>query len=642
MGRLSRLFAALIALGGIVWFLMRDPRADTRARPQDTVERSATIVSPLDSSSKPTSDVASPLASPPTTSPRAGAAPSVGGADEKVPVRVRLVDDETHDPVPHLVAELRSSDVALERIESDDHGLLHSTGTFAPGPYRLDLASERAPNDLIQGKKKADASAFPQDVELTLSAHQPSDPVAEFAVPVGPTFQFVAGWPAGLSADAFSVQLSSADPRQGWDKLYARVHSGSSPWARFSPLARFLSGGPPWGLRVTSEDGLWLATATVENLDKRALAPVQLDFTARGRIVGRLLGPDAAPVVKHWVQGWLPDSSFENAAKRPVLVLTDAEGRFDLRALEPGRYTIRAEVDGFDPYAGAVDVPALTKVEHEVRLVAPDPATLGSIRGRITSRSGTYSGPVHVRLRPNFPPYAARVVDVVWKEEAAARQATFEFDKLVPGEYSIVAVPVELVPVLPRKVDTRPSSDLIELSIDDLGERVDVPLQVVADEDGAPLPGFRVDATIRGRETQGIAKAGKDETTSQIRGAPVGATLELVVYTHPDRQILWQDVVVTSPATPLVLRVKKGFGARILVRGPADEPLAGTQVFLDDELAGTTDEQGELRVARAKAPTVLRAEFRDWVLAPGGDVLPDTGKFRTEAPTVRVRMKPAK
>lgn len=639
MPRIYKLVVVLLALAGAVWFLTRGCHSGAGEPLQDAVVPPSALPSRAQPSPG-TPGVPAP-AKTPEDPPRAEVSTNATPANGPARVRVVLVDERTRAPVPHLVAELRSSDATLERMESDDDGRLTSKASFPPGTYRLDLSSERAANDLIQTGKKADANAFPVDVEIKLAAGPESADRPVLAVPVGPTFQFVAGWPPGLAAERFTAQLSCADPRQAFDKLFARVRPGAPPWARFSPLARFLSGGPPWGVRVTSEDGLWVANATVETLDQSALRPIALEFTARGRIVGRLFDPDQAPIARTWVQAWLPDSSFKNPAKRPVLVLTDQDGRFDLRALEPGAYTLKVEADGFDPLAEKIEVPALTRVEHDVHARRPDPTSLGSIRGHLTSRSRTYAGRVRVSLRPDFPPYAARNLDVEWKEVGGAKEAKFEFKDLVPGTYGITVDAKDLVQVDPREQNLQPSNEVHEITIDDSGARVTIPIRVVGDEDGAPLRGFNVVASVRGsRGARAVASAAREGIEAALAGAPVGATLDLVVHAGRERQIGWQSMVVTSPPEPLVLRLKQGFGTEVTAQGPAREPLSGARIYFDDVLAGTTDDLGVLRVALATTPSVCRVEYRDWVLDSSGDILPDTGRFRTEMPFLRVRMKP--
>lgn len=638
----QRVFAAAIAVFAVVAFAFRDCAGDAGDAPPLGQGADPARLSGGDVSGAPTNGRDAEAMQPPLVAPpRAEVPADRPQSPNLVRLRLRLVDEETRAPVPLYSLALTSMGQRLELLTSDEQGIVTGAGEFAPGKYEFDLSIERSPNDLIQAKRKGEAAVFPKTAEWLIAPAEANLEPPELAIPLGPTLEFVAPWPAGLSAERFSAQLSSADPRQAWDKLYARLRPAAMPWARFSPLARFLSGGPPWGVRVSSDDGLWLAIGTVESLSKRDLAPIALQFSARGRVVGRVLDTEDAPIVKTWVQAWLPDSSFDNPNRRPTLVLTDGEGRFDLRTLEPGTYTLRVQADGFDPLADEVEVAALATVERDLRVTRPDPSTLGAIRGRITSFSGSYVGPLRVRLRANFPPYAARYLDAKWLGETGAREASFEFEAMTEGEYTLEVTPQDLVAVDPGPVLTRPSQEWLEFRIDDRGERIDLPVRVVADEDGSPLTAFRIDVdTVGGKGARATFKAGKDESTAWLRGAVVGSTLALTVYAQPDRQILWHEINVERSEQPLELRVKAGWGAKVIVRGPADELLSGVRISFDGEDVGASDDAGELRVGLPRLPTVLSAQFGDWVLDVGGDVLADTGRFPLEMPYLRVRMRP--
>jgi hypothetical protein len=555
-------------------------------------------------------------------------------------VRLRLVDEATREPVPFVAAELHDKAEVLERIESDAQGFLEGKAEFPPGDYLLDLSSERHAGDLIQTRAK-DARALQPTLPLALAPAAAGAPVPDFAIPAGPTFLFQASWPRGLSPASFSAVLSGGDPRLAFDKLFAPLHEGQPAWARFSPLARFLSGGPPFAIRVASEDALWLASASVEKLAGRASSPIQLVFEARARLVGRVLDPDGKPVANEWLQAWPPGASFDSTTRRPLLVTTRDDGSFDLRAAEPGRYTLKLEGKGFVPYVEEVELPALTRVEHVVRLVRPDPAQLGPIRGRVASQSGKYEERLMVLLTPEAPPRNGQTAYVEWSGEAGAKSGTFEFKDLMPGDYTLDLRPVDLVGVEPRKLVARPSEQPIEFLVKDAGARADLRVRVVADEDGSPLRAFRLTADVHGSQehTTLVLKTGEDEAL--LRGAPVGATLDLRAEMQ-GRQMLWTSVVVAEQPEPLLLKLKQGWGAELSVMGPKLEPLAGAKVYLDEELAGVADEKGLVRAALPRVPQKCRVEYRDWKLAPGGEVSPETGQFRAWQPWIQVRMEPSK
>jgi protocatechuate 3,4-dioxygenase beta subunit len=571
---------------------------------------------------------------------RSRAEPSAQGNATLARVRLRLVDEATREPVPFLAAELHNQVETLERMQSDARGYLRSTGEFPAGEYVLDLSSERHEGDLIQTRAK-ETRAIASELPLVLAASDENAPVPDLAIPAGPTFTFQAAWPRGLSPASFTALLSGADSRLAFDRLFAPLCDGTPVWTRFSPLARLMGGGPPFLLRVTSDDALWFASASVERLEGRAKAPIELVFEGRARLVGRVLDPGGKPVANEWLQAWPPGASLESTTRRPLLLTTKEDGAYDLRAAEPGRYTLKLEGKGFLPYAEELDLPALTRVEHDIRLARPDPSQLAPIRGRVTSRSGSYEQPLLVLLTPEAPPRNGQVAHVEWSGEAGAKSGRFEFKGLMPGDYTLELRPGDLVRVEPRKLVVRPSQKTLEFAVQDSGARADLHVRVVADEDGSTLKAFRLSASVQGSEDHTTLVPKSTETETVLRGAPVGSTLDLRVEMQ-GRQMLWTSLVVAEKPEPLVLKLKQGWGAELTVTGPKLEPLAGASVFLDEELAGLTDAHGTLRAVLPQVPRKCRIEYKDWKLAPSSEVSPETGQFRTSQGSIQVRMEPAK
>ncbi len=636
MSKLWKLLIALLVAAAAVWWLVRAQTGEGRlpapAGVEAPVAKPATTT-PASTQSAPLEAAREPAAGERTT-PAAASDPALAR------VRLRLVDEATREPVPFLVVALHDKTEVLEQIESDAQGLLRSKGEFPPGEYVLDFSSERHTGDLIQTRAK-DAKALSSDLPLLLAATDESAPVPEFPLPVGPTYTFVATWPGGKSPASFGAQLGGADPRLSFDRLFAPLHEGPPAWARFSPVARFLGGGPPFLMRVTSEDALWYASANVESVAGRARAPVSLVFEARARLVGRVLDPAGTPVANEWLQACAPDASFESTTRRPLLTTTRDDGSFDLRAIEPGRYTLKLEGKGFLPFREEVEVPALTRVEHDVHLARPDPAQLAPIRGHLTSRSGNYAERLLVLLTPEAPPRNSQTAWVDWSGEDGSKSGSFEFKDLLPGNYTLDLRPGDLAGVEPQKLVVQPAQKQLEFVVQDSGARADVHVRILAEEDGSLLRAFRLSASVQGgtEQTTLVLKTGENEAV--LRAAPIGATLDLRVAMQ-GRQMLWTSVVVAEKPEPLVLKLKPGWGAELSVLGPMLEPLAGAKVFLDEELAGVADAQGVVRAVRADVPQKCRVEYKDWKLAPGGEVSPETGQFRAWQPWIQVRMEPGK
>jgi hypothetical protein len=69
------------------------------------------------------------------------------------------------------------------------------------------------------------------------------------------------------------------------------------------------------------------------------------------------------------------------------------------------------------------------------------------------------------------------------------------------------------------------------------------------------------------------------------------------------------------------------------------KPLAGVRILLDGRESGTTDANGIVNVESDAKPATLAAELASYTMTTGGDVYPDSGKFRAWLPWTRVVMK---
>ena len=568
------------------------------------------------------------------------AANGASGDDPRARVRLRLVDERTREPLPFVEVVLHERVEVLERMESDAQGLLQSKGEYPPGEYALDFDSERHEGDLIQTRMK-EARELRPEIAFTLALGDEKAPAPDFPTPAGPSFTIQSSWPRNLSPASFTALLSGADPRLAFDRLFAPLHDGKPVWTRFSPLARFMGGGPPYLLRVTSEDGLWYASATIDKLEVRARPPIELVFEPRARLVGRVLAPDGRPFGNEQIQAWPPGASFESTTNRPLLLTTRDDGSFDLRAAVPGHYTLKLEGKGFLSFSEEIELPALTRIQHDLHLVRPDPSQLMSIRGHVTSTSGTYEGRVLVLLTPEISQRGSTSAFLEWSGEPGAKTGSFEFKLLMPGNYTVDLRPPDLVGVEPRKLAVHPSDELHEFVVQDKGARAELHVSVLGAEDDAPLKAWRLSASVQGSSEQTTLVPKSDESEVVLRAAPIGSTLELRV-TMQGRQTLWTNYVVPEKPEPLVLKLKQGWGAELTVMGPKLEPLEGAKVFLDEELAGVADAKGTVRATRTLVPQKCRVEYRDWKMAPGGEVSPETGQFRAWQAWIQVRMEPSK
>jgi hypothetical protein len=147
------------------------------------------------------------------------------------------------------------------------------------------------------------------------------------------------------------------------------------------------------------------------------------------------------------------DSAIENARRtatagtsRPVTVLTDGSGRFSFRDLSPGRYTVRAELDGYfaAPVNGSAPA-ALTRTINVQEGKTTPPEDLAMVKGSVVA------GRIH---DPNGQPISGMNVAVyrvtynngrkVWSifnQKTTDDRGEYRIYWLFPGEYYVGVIP---------------------------------------------------------------------------------------------------------------------------------------------------------------------------------------------------------
>lgn len=103
-----------------------------------------------------------------------------------------------------------------------------------------------------------------------------------------------------------------------------------------------------------------------------------------------------------------------------------------------------------------------------------------------------------------------------------------------------------------------------------------------------------------------------------------------------DRELL----ASTPRAEPLVVRMQRGWGARVRALDEADRPVPDVWVRADGELLGRTDASGVLDVALDAPPSRLELIRNRWRAVHGGDIHPETGRYRSTSGLLEARMRP--
>lgn len=342
-----------------------------------------------------------------------------------------------------------------------------------------------------------------------------------------------------------------------------------------------------------------------------------------------------------YVQLWPPGASFQEPANRPVFVLTDAAGRFEAPGLTPGTYTVRVELEGHAEYARELALEGGREVRHDVDLAGDGSRLDGVVRGRVLSRSGTYSGRVFVVLVPTDDRSGMRDARVEWEEAGGLTEGGFAFEGLQDRDYQLGLMAQDTTPVLPAAVVVRPSEEEHVFEVQDLEPRGTLSFTAADAESGDPLGVFRVDLDFAGGAGGGRALTAEDGALA-FEGVRAGDRHRYRV-TAAGYQPVWgeEDVAdAESLSRSIAVELVPGWGADVTAVDGDGHPLAGVRLHFDGVDVGVTDDAGELRVRLDARPQVVAAECLDWVLAPGGSVLPDTGRFRDHPGWLRLALAP--
>jgi hypothetical protein len=73
---------------------------------------------------------------------------------------------------------------------------------------------------------------------------------------------------------------------------------------------------------------------------------------------GRLLDAEGRPLAGRRIEFWWKEDRMQRFNQRRCSTYTDEQGRFDCRALEPGRWAALVQWNVSDPYLGDVVAPA--------------------------------------------------------------------------------------------------------------------------------------------------------------------------------------------------------------------------------------------------------------------------------------------
>ncbi|MBI3723371.1 carboxypeptidase regulatory-like domain-containing protein [bacterium] len=323
-----------------------------------------------------------------------------------------------------------------------------------------------------------------------------------------------------------------------------------------------------------------------------------------GTIVAIVLGPDDKPIAGATVQanrdqqGGMVHVMYGMGGSTNE---TDAQGKIELKDLEPGDYTVTARKDGFsDGSQGGIKVAIGAPAQATIRLAAG-----GTVTGTVMGADGTPKSGVWVWLMKQGAGFGTA-------QAATDANGRVEFAHVPAGTYKLGAqkgtddVGGTWFTVADGATVTRTMRSQVQPTLDGTVRRAD----------GSPVPGAQVafgmfnafpvgpaDAEVFPQKTTTTDTAGRFHLDELTVGGSQGVTIttpegKKLTYkvSFPDSGSLQRDFVLPAPSTLVVLPVS--------VVDENAQPLAGATVTLEGDdptrpvvhSERTTDESGSARL----------------------------------------------
>jgi RNA polymerase sigma-70 factor (ECF subfamily) len=515
-----------------------------------------------------------------------------------------LVDSQTSDPVPDCLFELTHNG-RVETLHSDMLGRFDSDAMIDDGELVVRAVDEHLAGSVGIGTK-LEYRAPPAGVDDEL----------RLRVNVGPSWRL-----HFVGAPDFDPESCEAALVHGKPSRYlasANVRAGDPPWVRFASWNGSML--PSWTLAIRTRDQMWAGGVEVD-ASPGAHGIVDVRMHARAKLSGVIRDPQGEPVAQAKV--WI--AARDSGRLEDAIAWDDSggNGRYAIGCLDPGPCTLHVQADGFGAGEQWVELTAGRELALDVTL--GQPVAMGPVRGVVRSQSGRLSGQRLFASLVSADGSRRRGATVAVETRGDGDVGTFAFDAVPLGEYTLSLSRREFDWSPADAHVSVPATD-IEFVYMDLEPMQDLALDVVDRDTGAKLERYSIQAWFPGMSRTGT---GPNPAANILNAIPRTRSFHFFVVADGHQPFTGDEASFGAQRerNPLRIELERGWGACFRVEDARLRPIAGAQVSLDGQLAGTTDASGLLIVRRTSTPVrasvVAEGYDYDW-----GSIDAATGEIR--------------
>lgn len=358
-------------------------------------------------------------------------------------------------------------------------------------------------------------------------------------VDLGPTILLNIDLPKGVETDELFAVLNERPHLSTYGSQPSNLHrlggrtfvrftysfEGRDPWLHLFtldglhgasvPAAGYMEGDRKLALQVT---GRAVLTCPIAAADDSPLTPTRVFLFPGERT--------QADVTQPFVDSVEPLEYGQTYAQEP----RDAV----FHAVQPGLYTLSLHARGFTPQWRTIELKA-GRTSLPIVLERAD-STTAVLEGRITSQSGQFNTPLHVRARDlnDWLPANDLIADVEWKIQDGQAVGTFRIEGAASAPHHVTVFEgdrghfLPLTRLLPPAPIEAVPGDLLEIELEDLKQET-IALRAKDAKSGEPLNSFYAQAQAGNGSVVAWGKASGGQAL--VRGPSSPSWTRLTVWT---------------------------------------------------------------------------------------------------------------